>query len=282
MKCCFDGEMVDVATWHPDSGDRGFRYGDGLFETMTAFAERPRLFERHLKRLYSGMKVLGLDGAGLPTAKELIELIGQLRTKNAVTHRARVKLSCWRKTGGLYAPETGAFHWLLEVMPGTDPVLLVEQAGVARDCWVSYSPLSEFKRLSSDEYVLAGLECRRQGWDDIVICDRKGHLAEVLHANLFWFDGKEWFTPATRTGCIRGVMRDFVYDYMKARGEVVTKGRFDAEVLQDAELVISTNSSGIRYYQQIEGKTYTTHHPMVEELLRVIEEEGRRLESALN
>lgn len=271
MKCCFNGDIISREDWQPHADDRAFRYGDGLFETMTAFAERPRNFERHLMRLHAGMKRLRMNGSSLPPAAALISIIATLREQNGIDKRARVKLTCWRKEGGLYAPEQNGIHWLLEVSEGKAPSRIIEQAGLARGTWVSHGPLSAYKRMSADEYVLAALECQQRGMDDLLLCDRKGNLAEALYANIFWFDGQRWFTPAKRTGCIVGVMRGFVIDYLRSKGVAVKKGRFAPDVLDSATIVLNTNASGIRYYQKVEEHHFMTKDALIDELIDAIE-----------
>ena len=61
----FDGAVLPVGQGILTADNRGFRYGDGLFETMLAIEGRVRLWPYHFERLLSGMRMLRFE----PTAQ---------------------------------------------------------------------------------------------------------------------------------------------------------------------------------------------------------------------
>ena len=68
-----DGERVE----HIDPNDRGFRYGDGVFETIAIRDGQPRLLDRHFKRLAAGCTRLGVALANSDTLEaDLLTALG--------------------------------------------------------------------------------------------------------------------------------------------------------------------------------------------------------------
>ena len=80
------GEAIDQVS----ISDRGFQYGDGLFETIAIREGEPRLWRYHIDRLAKGCRVLGIK---MPSESELYEgLCHALQRSDIATDRAGVKV----------------------------------------------------------------------------------------------------------------------------------------------------------------------------------------------
>ena len=53
MKAILNQDIIDLENFKITYSNRGFRYGDGLFETIAFINGRPRLLEHHLQRMAS-------------------------------------------------------------------------------------------------------------------------------------------------------------------------------------------------------------------------------------
>nr|NIN91849.1 branched-chain amino acid aminotransferase [bacterium] len=56
-----DGELISLSEARISVFDRGFLYGDGLFETIRVYEKIPFLLEKHLRRLLSSAKALKIN-----------------------------------------------------------------------------------------------------------------------------------------------------------------------------------------------------------------------------
>ena len=103
--------------------NRGFRYGDGLFETMRMFDGKMPFLDLHLERLDTGIKMLQLE---LPTAhygidywnyeiRRIVKYYRQKYPKQAKNYRMR--LTIFRNDGGFYTPLTNEASYVLELEP---------------------------------------------------------------------------------------------------------------------------------------------------------------------
>ena len=96
--------------------NRGYRYGDGLFETMKLVDGKIQLETFHFERLYSGLSLLKFGIPSHFTTAHLREEIMQLYKKNKSGALSRVRLSVYRGNGGLYDEEKN-LEYVIESWP---------------------------------------------------------------------------------------------------------------------------------------------------------------------
>src|SRR5215217_4567359 len=101
---------------HPilTAANRGFRYGDGLFETMRMCNGKLKFAELHADRLRAGMKALKIDGSILLDDYFLKQKTAELCKKNKLKDNVRFRLSVYRAGDGLYTPNSNKFGYVLE------------------------------------------------------------------------------------------------------------------------------------------------------------------------
>src|ERR1700741_5220476 len=100
--------------------NRGYRYGDGLFETIKVINEKILLEEYHFERLFSGLLLLKFEIPKLFTPAKLTKEIPGLCKKNECEQGARVRLSVFRGNGGLYDDDRG-MQYVIECWSLDDP-----------------------------------------------------------------------------------------------------------------------------------------------------------------
>ncbi len=98
------------------ASNRGYRYGDGLFETLRLENGTILLKDLHFKRLMMGLQLLKFELPKLFSPGKLADEILQLAEKNQVRELGRVRLSVFRGNGGLYDADRG-LQYLLECWP---------------------------------------------------------------------------------------------------------------------------------------------------------------------
>ena len=235
--------------------DRGLHYGDGLFETIACEHGHPRLIERHLQRLASGCKRLGLvpvDSAAL--AREVRELAGG-------TSRAIVKLLLSRGvslTRG-YGPEGSErpvrvalrYAWPVQNPERAEQGVRVRRATLR----LGENPaLAGIKHCNRLEQVLA-----RREWTDPAIAEAlmfssSGALISGTMSNVFVVRESKVLTPCIDRCGVAGVMRGLVLEIAAADGIDAEERRLDAADLASAEELFITNALiGIRPVREVDG-----------------------------
>ncbi|MEZ0482977.1 aminotransferase class IV [Fibrella aquatica] len=243
MNLVYNSDILSEAEFSLLPTDRAFQYGDGLFETIRYENGKVWFWPDHYDRLINGMAALYIDVPeqfNPDTLKHVVlDLIRQNGLSNGV---ARIKLQVWRQSGGLYTPTTNAANWLLTAKAG-QPFALTDKPrlGIFRDIRLSPSRLSPFKTLNALPYVMAGLYRQQHAFDEVILLDTYGHLAECVASNLFWLKDGQLYTPSLESGCINGIMRRQLL-----RNQLVHEGLFLPDVLESADAVFCVNVGGIQ------------------------------------
>lgn len=183
--------------------DRGFLYGDGLFETMLAVDGRVPLLPLHLERLAASASGLGIPCQAEQVGRAVLAVAGETAGELAI----RASLSRGAASARGYGPPAEARPTLLvTAQPYRRPAgpLTAITASVRVN---PHSPLSRHKSLSALEKVIARAEAARAGVDEALLLNLAGRPAEGAAANLFLCSGDRWVTPPLEEGCLPGVMR---------------------------------------------------------------------------
>lgn len=194
--------------------DRGFVYGDGLFETIRLYHGLPFRWDDHLARLRRGAEFLGIR---LPFSPDQLrsrveELVGRNAMPEAVL---RMVLSRGVGPRG-YSPQGADRPTLvmsLHPAPPTDPRapmqwrLATASLRVAAD-----DPLARHKTCNKVLHVLARAEAEAQGADEALLLNTRGEVAEAASANVFWIESQTVCTPPLDSGALPGVTRAMVFE----------------------------------------------------------------------
>jgi branched-chain amino acid aminotransferase len=241
--------------------NRGFKYGDGVFESMRMSNGKLKYAEQHAARLGEGMKALKMDGSTLLDDYFLKQKTAELAKKNKYKGNARFRLSVYRDADGLYTPDTNKSGYVLEssVLPETDYQL--NKKGLIIDVYDELSKpinkLANHKTSNALIYVMAGLYKKQHRLDDVFMLNQNGFLCESMSSNLFVVYDKQIYTPALSEGCVAGVMRDVVMDLAKSNDISIIEAQLNPEVLKEAEEVFVSNAvAGIRWVMGYGRKRY--------------------------
>lgn len=241
--------------------NRGFKYGDGLFESMRMFNGKLQFAEKHTDRLNAGMKALKMEGADLLDEYFLRQKGMELAKKNKLKEGARLRLSVYRADGGLYTPENNKTGYVLEASPINSASYELNKKGLIVDVFdelpKSVDKLSNYKTSNSLVYIMAGLHKKQHGLDDTFLLNNNGFLCESISSNIFIVYNKQIYTPALTEGCVAGVMRSAVMEIAMTNNVQLIEAQINPEVLKEAEEVFVTNAiSGIQWVMGYGRKRY--------------------------
>lgn len=259
MFLVYNSDIILAADFSLPITDRAFQYGDGLFETIRYENGRVWFWPDHVNRLSAGMAALHLSAPADFSANTLHETLLQLLTANSLVNQyARIKIQVWRQTGGLYTPTNRGANVLITAQPGNQfSIAGRAKIGIYDKLCLSYSPISAFKTLNALPYVLAGIARQAGGYDDMVLLDGAGNLAECIASNLFWYHDQTLYTPSVRTGCVNGIARRNLLQTAPTLGLTVSEGLYPPSVLQSADLVFCANAFGVQWFQEVNDRFST-------------------------
>jgi 4-amino-4-deoxychorismate lyase len=214
--------------WAEESGlpanDRGLAYGDGLFETLRMEGVRGALLSRHIERMARDAGRLGIP----VSRNELKEVCAQAADRFSASYQSAgwvLKLVLTRGSGGRgYRPDAAMKPNLLVSSAGLPPP--VSPSGVTVDfsrVTLTVNPLfAGIKSLNRIEQVMAAQEIGDHLYE-VIMCNHEGHLVEGSRTNLLLKTPSGWVSPPGPSLAVAGVMRQWVFDRLRERGEPVSE-----------------------------------------------------------
>ena len=171
--------------------------GPGVFETLLVQDGRPVFWRRHLRRLSAGMAALGLEG--ILSETDLVRAVDETLRGNGLS-QARLRIMVW------------AGHCAVVAQPfvvGSGPPVVWN--AVLSDRRINeQDPSAAFKTVDYQPYARAGTEAVAAGFDEALLLNTRGQLAEGSRTNVFWVQQGCLYTPALATGCLNGIVRQVV------------------------------------------------------------------------
>jgi aminodeoxychorismate lyase len=245
MKVVVNGQWVSGADAVVSVFDRGFLYGDGLFETLRVYRGRPFRWASHLDRLRRGAELLGIP---LPAEAALLRRWADQLVEAHNRPDAVLRITLSRGVGSRgYSPRGAgppslvlSLHALPpELDPGPPPArrLLVSSYRLPAD-----SRLAALKGASRLLHVLALAEAEAQGADDALLLNADGEVAEAGSSNMFWVEGDVVCTPPLASGALDGVTRRLVLELSAACGLAARERPVTPDQLRPAQAIFLTQS----------------------------------------
>ncbi len=227
---------------HIELSDRGFQYGDGLFETIAVRNGKPVCFDRHLVRLKDGCDRLYIPfpGAELLTleARQLVQ-----QTTDSV-----LKIILTRGSGGrgYRQPNTIKTTRVLSLHPFPEyPSNYKETGIVTRFCntRLGINPdLAGIKHLNRLEQVIARAEWSDPAIQEGIMLDNNGYVIEGTMTNLFYVKNNTVYTSPIDLSGIAGIIRGIIMQMSSSYGYPVIEHNFTKEQLLSADELFLTNS----------------------------------------
>jgi len=225
--------------------DRGFLYGDGLFETVRVANGKPFRWDQHLTRLWKGLRFLELE---LPFSAEKLTVMATELVQRNQTCEALLRLVVSRGVGPRGYSSRGAARpsvvMSLHTAPGID-VDVPRQWRLATSSvrLTTAEPLSMFKTCNKLAQIVARDEADAVGADEAILLNPAGWAVEGTGSNLFWIQGATLFTPPLSSGALPGITRAAVFELCQKLGLPCQEVNITPEQLLLSEGVFLTLSS---------------------------------------
>ena len=242
-------------------GNRSFRFGDGLYESIRMIDGQIPFLADHLKRLSEGMGVLKLAAPEELDEAGINQMAFELAQRNEVTANAYIRLVVYRSGSGKYTPDSSASEFVMELTPLPSGRFELDEEGLSIGIYAANRKttdrLSNFKTNNALPYILAGIHAQEKGWDDAILLNTDGRVAEATSSNVFLLEDDVVFTPPLTEGCIGGVMRLQVIKAAEQTDILIREREIFVDDFDEAEEVFLTNSiQGIRWVGRFGEKTY--------------------------
>ncbi|MCU1456975.1 MAG: branched-chain amino acid aminotransferase/4-amino-4-deoxychorismate lyase [Actinomycetia bacterium] len=239
MMVWLDGSLLEVRQARVSPLDHGVTVGDGVFETLRAYAGVPFAWSRHAERLARSARALGLPE---PDGDELRAAVEDVLSVNGLDD-ARVRVTF---TGGP-APlgsERGHDSPTRMVVAGRftpwPPTARVAMAPWTRN---ERGALVGLKTTSYAENVRALAFAHERGADEALLANNRGELCEGTGSNVFVVADGALRTPPLDAGCLAGITRALVLELAADAGIAVEETALPADALDAADEAFITSST---------------------------------------
>jgi len=241
--------------------NRGFCYGDALFETIHCLGTQPQFFDLHWKRLTKGMQILKmLPGEDLK-ADIIQKHIEKLLNRNRIFKGARVRLTVFRESEGFYGPDKDTTSWLIETTVLRHEKYELNQKGfvisVYDEVLKPVNILSNLKTSNALGFILAAKFRSENGFDECLLLNQYGRIAESIGSNVFVTFGNNIITPPLSEGCIEGIMRQTILKIAEEIGyKLFEKPLFERDIMEAEEVFLTNAIKGIHWVLAYKDRRY--------------------------
>lgn len=223
------------------AGQVGLLSGWGVFSTLRIVDGVPFAFERHWARMMRDATALHVE---LPVDQEAVRRkLSELIDANGALE-ATLRLVVVRNQGGLWeGPSSGRPSDLIALTADSKrwgsavKLAYVPQARHAANAFAGAKVLSWAMNLTWLESVQA------QGFDEAILLNERGEVAECTSANIFVARGSEVGTPPLSAGCLPGITREVLLGEIRAPGIRIAERTILPAELESADEVFITSTT---------------------------------------
>ncbi len=246
-----DGRLVPESEATVNIRDRGFLYGDGVFETLRVYDGEIFEWEAHADRLARSLATLDFEETMPPVTDLRQRVLDTVAANEFADAYARLSMTRGVQPGKL-TPESRV-----------DPTITVIVSELPRggtdgdDVWDGPATLRtvETRRIPSEALpadakthnylngTLARLDLQESDADEAIMLDTDGNVTEGATSNLFFVDAGQLKTPSTDLDVLPGITRDVVLDLAREEGFPVETGQYSLAEVREADEAFVTNTT---------------------------------------
>jgi len=236
-------------------GQAGLLNGYGLFTTLRVFSGEPFAFERHWRRLEKDAERVHLRMPQTADAvrTHLAEVIraNEVREGTARIYLVNNTIGFWRSDEP--APDVDLILYTAGLPPYREPVRLTLRPNGR----FAASPICSVKTTAWLNNVWNLGEAQKAGFDEVVLLNERGEVAECTAANVFAVAGGRVLTPPLSSGCLEGVTRGVLLEIAPRLGiPMEERALTPADLRRADEMFISSTNRNLLGVGTLEEHTF--------------------------
>lgn len=256
----FNGVIISNKELQLSNQNRAFKYGDAIFETIKVVNEKVVFIEDHYFRLMASMRMLRMKIPMKFTLEFLQDEI--LKTTKTLSDSStyRVRLTVYRKDGGLYKPKSNDVDYLIEVSPLEYQEKSIYKIDLFKDFYNYSGLLSTVKTTNRMLNTLSAIFAEENDLDNCILLNERKGVVEATNGNIFIIKDNVVKTPALTEGCIKGIIRKKVIEILEKNTDyTIEETVISPFEIQKADEVFITNAIvGIQSVTNYRKKVFTS------------------------
>ncbi len=250
-----NGEFLPLEKARISAMDRGFLFGDGVYEVVPVFNGKLFRCDQHLARLQRSLEAIQLN-LDKPI-ESLSTIVDSLRermgakeqsiylqiTRGPSMERAHVIPDEYTPTIFAYSREIPALN-IDDLRQGVTAITAEDIRW--QECFI--------KSINLLPNVLLSTQAKQQGAKEAILL-RDGYISECSHSNVFIVEGQDILTPKLDPSILGGITRELVLEIAKTKGMTIKEIRITEQRLRDAdEIWITASTSHIAPVIAVDGQ----------------------------
>jgi branched-chain amino acid aminotransferase len=259
VKVCIDGAVLEEAEAKVSVFDRGFLYGDSVFEVMRTYGGRCFAEREHLERLARSAELVLLS---LPTSLETLSKEIARTLDAAGNDESYVRVVVTRGQGPLTLDPSKARDPLRVVivtpLPVPKPELYTDGISVVLVQSARPTDHTRAAGAKASNYLanlLAAEEARRKGGQEAILTDASGEVLEGSTSNVFVVRAGVVRTPPLELGILGGITRAAILKAGARIGVAIREeSLFPSDLYEADEVFLTSSIREVAPVVQVDGR----------------------------
>ena len=243
MMINFNGKILDESDQL--SNNRGFLYGDAVFETLKIVNNKILFWEDHYFRLMSSMRIIRLDIPETYTPEFLKENIIKIHQKKSLTGNSRVRITVFRYSSGKYRPESNTSSFIISSEEVRESNYILNngdyKVDLFKDFYLDNQLISSIKSNNKIINVVASIYSKENGLENCILLNKNQMVVEFINSNIFTVNQGKIYTPKLSSGCLNGVMRKNLINILRLNSFEVFEEDISTFDLTKSDEIFGTN-----------------------------------------
>lgn len=240
-----NGELFDETTAKISVFDRGFLYGDSVYEATRTFNRKPFRIQQHLDRLYNSAEKIEL--VPTLTRDDILKALEQtISASPHNNHSVRIILTRGTNRDLGLDPELASFNNL---------IIMTKSIPANPDWWYKDGVSMIFHKKNStqkgslpksgnyQENMLAHKDAIAKGATDAIMVNTEGHVTEGSTSNVWLVKDGVVYTPALADGVLEGLTRKTLFEMAKAQSLPMKEASLTQEDFLSADECFVTSTT---------------------------------------
>ncbi|MFT5753874.1 MAG: branched-chain amino acid aminotransferase [Flavobacterium sp.] len=191
--------------------NRGFLFGDAIFETLKVIDNKVLFAEDHYFRLMASMRICRMEIPMNFTLEYFEEQILTLTNSLDYSDSARVRMTIFRDSDGFYLPKTNDVGFVIVANRLSSKKYMLSkdfyEIELYKDFYVSKHLLSTLKTTNKMINITGSIFAKENDYHNCLLLNDDKNVVEALNGNIFMKTGNSIITPPISDGCLNGIMR---------------------------------------------------------------------------
>ncbi len=264
----FNGKFIDSKKAKIHVLNHSLHFASSIFEGIGVYDGKPLFLREHLLRLKRSAKIMRLS---MPLSVNRLEIISRQLVKRNKIKNGYIRPIIYRSSHSM-SPETklckseiaiAAWKWgkLFD-----KPALSLEISKYPKLNSKIY-PINAKSSGSYQTSVLARADLEKTKFDDCLMVDLKGNVAETSACNIFWIKNEKVFTPLTHS-ILDGITRRCIIKLCKINKINISINNYKLDKIYSADSVFTTGTAAeIQIINKIKNKKFDVNSKIIQFLI---------------